>query len=383
MSYHVDFRGPLGKVKTLADGGLRVYARLARTGIQTYTYSDGRTVRENRPESEVFAEDSLDTFRGAALTVQHPTSKVNPASWRASVVGHVSDTVAKDGNFVGAELYIKDADTIKRIQSGELVEISCGYDCQMVPHPGRTDSGEEFDASQAKIKINHVALGPANWGRAGRDVRLYLDSDKSESAIIGYSETPREDSTTMTDEEKKAKAEADKKEAEARKAAAEAEAKKAEEVAVEKAAAEAEAKAKEAAAVAPAPEPGTTKEPGNIDSADAVKFDALVDERLEVLDSARKVLGSDYSHKGKSTAQIRREAVESKGVKCDGRSDEYILGRFEVLVEEAIKQDAADSALAGVRTEASKIVDKKDMAEEARDRMTRENAEAWKKKGKK
>ena len=384
MSFHVDFRGPLTGAKTMPDGTLRVKAHLARTGIQTYNYSDGRTVREYRDASEVFSEDSLDTFRGATLTVVHPNAKVEPRLWRSVAVGHVGDDARRDGDLLAATLYIKDDSTIARVKSGELVEISCGYDCKMVPEAGRTDSGEEYDARQTQVRANHVALGPANWGRAGRNVRLYLDSKETQpdSASIAFS-TTSEDSSTMTDEEKKAKAEADKKAAEA-KAKEEADRKESE-LAAEKALAEQAAKVPavtpEAVPAPTQPEPGQVKPPGNIDSADAVKFDSAVDERLEVLDSARKVIPG-FDHKGKSNAQIRREVVEAKGLKTDSKSDDYVTARFDSLVEEALKQDAADGALGNVRTVASNPVVKTDKAESAREKMVRENNEAWKNKTK-
>lgn len=383
MNFRVDFRGPLGKAQLLSDGSLKVPAYLARTGVQEYTYSDGRRVREHRPAEHVFSQSSLDSFKGLALTVQHPGAKVDPSNWKSVSVGHVGEDVRQEGQLVAASLYIKDADTIKRIQSGELVEISNGYECKMVPTPGKNDAGEDFDAIQTEIVGNHVALGPANWGRAGRNVRLYLDSKEvlSESASIAFSNP--EGITTMTDEEKKAKAEADKKAADA-KAQAEAERKESE-AAAEKAQAELEAKrVAEAPVQEPVvtqPEPGTPKPPGNIDSADAVKFDSMVDERLEVVENARRIL-PELSHKGKSNAEIRREVVEAKGLKTDSKSDDYVSARFDALLEEALRQDAADNAIGSVRQEARTVSEKKDQIETAREKMVRENNEAWKNKTK-
>ncbi|TXH10111.1 MAG: DUF2213 domain-containing protein [Hyphomicrobiaceae bacterium] len=393
VNFRIDFRGPLGKAQLLSDGSLKVPAFLARTGVQDYTYSDGRKVREHRPAEQVFSQSSLDTFKGLAVTVQHPNAKVDPSSWKTVSIGHVGDDVRQEGDHVAASLYIKDAETIRKIQSGELVEISNGYECKMVAQPGRNDAGEEYDAIQTDIVGNHVALGPSNWGRAGRNVRLYLDSKEAntESAIIAFSSEDSE----MTDEEKKAKAEADKKAAEdkakaeaASKAKEEAERKESE-AAAEKAEKEALAKAEaektgEAPAgdQTPAPESGQVKLPGNIDSADAVKFDAAVDERLEVVANARRIMGEDFAHKGKSNAQIRAEVVSAKGVKCDGKDDSYVAARFDALIEAAVKQDAADNALGNLREDANKTTTKLDKAEEARANMVKANTEAWKNKSK-
>lgn len=396
MNFRIDFRGPLGKAQVLSDGSLKVPAFLARTGVQDYTYSDGRKVREHRPAEQVFSQSSLDSFKGLAVTVLHPSAKVDPANWKSVSIGHVGEDVRQEGSLVAASLYIKDAETIRRIQANELVEISNGYECKMVAQPGRNDAGEEYDAIQTDIVGNHVALGPSNWGRAGRNVRLYLDSKETntESAIIAYS-NPHEDSD-MTNEEK-AKAEADKKAAEdkakaekeaASKAKEEAERKESE-AAAEKAEKEALAKAEAEKTGQPpageqtqAPEPGQVKQPGNIDSADAVKFDAAVDERLEVVANARRIMGEGFAHKGKSNAQIRAEVVSAKGVKCDGKDDSYVAARFDALVEEVTKQDAADNALGNLREDANKTTTKLDKAEEARANMVKANSEAWKNKSK-
>lgn len=391
MNFRVDFRGPLGKAQLLSDGSLKVPAYLARTGVQDYTYSDGRKVREHRPADQVFSQASLDTFKGLAVTVQHPNAKVNPSNWKTVSIGHVGEDVRQEGNLVAASLYIKDADTIARIQSGELVEISNGYECKMLATPGRNDAGEEYDAIQTEIVGNHVAIGPNNWGRAGRNVRLYLDSASAESANIAY------EVVEMTDAEKKAKAEQEKKEAED-KAKAEADAKaKADKEAADKAAAEKleseqaaekaqkEAEAKAALETPPTPpEPGEVKQPGNIDSANAVKFDAAFDERLELVQQASRIMGESFSHKGKTNTQIRAEVVTAKapGVKLDGKSDDYVAARFDSLLEAAEKQDAADNALGGLRESASKPVTKTDKAEDARANMVKANNEAWKNKSK-
>lgn len=356
----------------MPDGSLKVRAHLARTGIQNYTYSDGRLVREYRDPKEVFSETTLDSFRGASLTVQHPTSKVHPKSWRGVTVGHVAEDVRQDGELMAATLYIKDQDAIERVKSGELVELSCGYECEMVPESGKTDTGEEFDAKQTRIIGNHVALGPANWGRAGRNVRLYLDD--GETAILDVA-TSIEDSMTK---EQEAKAAADKKAAD--EAQALADKKLADEAAAAEAAKVVVPPAPLEAPVAPVLETPQVKGPGNIDSVDAVKVDSLVDERLEVVATARRIVGDSFDHKGKTNAQIMAEVVAAKlpNLKLDGRDPSYVQSRFDSLAEAQVKQDEADQVLGATRVAAGNPVPKKDQAEDARTRMIAEGLNAWK-----
>lgn len=146
---------------------LRVPAAITKPGIFDY----GR-VRDFRPEEEVFDEESMASLAECPITIYHEGTEIDPANWEEHAVGHVSASgIHRDGDFLVASLVISDADIIKRIKAGELVEISAGYKCKME----RVDN-EEYEFVQRKIRYNHVTLLPRGQGRAGRDVQLRLDS---------------------------------------------------------------------------------------------------------------------------------------------------------------------------------------------------------------
>lgn len=149
--------------------------------MQVYRQADGTERREYRPASEVFAERSLATYRGAPVTHLHPAERgdaaaVTPDNFRRLAVGHVGDTVGHTDSHVTAEVVVNDADTIRRIEQGFARELSCGYSCDFDPTPGVTPSGEPYDGTQKNIQINHVALGPPGWARAGSSASLRLDA---------------------------------------------------------------------------------------------------------------------------------------------------------------------------------------------------------------
>ena len=146
-------------------GGIRVPAALARTGVQEYRRADGSIVREYRPHEEVFHKDAVASFENAPLTIGH-VNEVNPDNWGGCAVGHVIGAPKQDGKFLAAETQIMRADAIKRVESGELKELSCGYEVEIDPTPGVTTDGERYDAIQRSIRGNHVALLPAGAGRA-------------------------------------------------------------------------------------------------------------------------------------------------------------------------------------------------------------------------
>lgn len=169
--------------RVLGDGSIAIPCRIARTGILEYTYDEpegeaagGRTVREYRSPDEVFDRKSLDSFKGITVCNDHPNGEVDPSNWKGTAIGHIGDTVEPDGIFVRGEVIVKDGASIQDAKDGKLRELSAGYTCGIIEEPGVAPDGEPYDAIQVGILANHVALGPAGWGRSGGDVRLYLDS---------------------------------------------------------------------------------------------------------------------------------------------------------------------------------------------------------------
>ncbi len=155
-------------------GGIAVPAALTRTGIFVYRKADGSTIRELRHPEEVFQADSLASLAHAPLTIGH-VAQINPDNWQKHSVGHVAGEAKQDGRLVTAEVRIQHGDAVKQVESGDLKELSCGYDVELDPTPGMWN-GERYDAVQRKPRYNHVALLPEGSGRAGPEVSLRTDS---------------------------------------------------------------------------------------------------------------------------------------------------------------------------------------------------------------
>jgi hypothetical protein len=177
--------GSVGDRKRTPQGGLIAPSNLTRTGVFEYRMPDGSRRRELRHPDDVFAPDSLATYSGAPVTVDHP-GRVGPSNWKTHAVGHVGgrDTINRNGDFVSGEVHIQHGDAMERAESGELREISCGYTCDIDPTPGHY-LGQPYDVSQRKIRMNHVALGPRGWGRMGSDTKMHLDSATAVSGEVG------------------------------------------------------------------------------------------------------------------------------------------------------------------------------------------------------
>ncbi|MCA9508972.1 MAG: DUF2213 domain-containing protein [Myxococcales bacterium] len=169
-----DFNGSPTSFKRTPQGFLRVKARLSKTGV--FAYHNGR---EYRSEEEVFRADSLASLKGAPVTDLHPSEKgfdglLTPSNAKEHIVG-ITEDVERDGHYVRGSLLIFHQDAIEAIEKGERKEISLGYKCRLEPTQG-TVNGETYDSIQRDIIVNHVAIGPKGWGRAGPDCAIRTDS---------------------------------------------------------------------------------------------------------------------------------------------------------------------------------------------------------------
>lgn len=156
------------------DGYLVADARIARTGIQSYLGGEvGRPdmarVRVYRPGAEVFSRETLKSAAHRPVTNDHPPDLVTAENWKQHAVGQTGDEVRGEGIFLRVPLMVSDASAIRDIEAGKR-ELSAGYTCELDFTPGRTPSGEAYDAIQKNIRLNHVAI--VARGRAGAEVRI-------------------------------------------------------------------------------------------------------------------------------------------------------------------------------------------------------------------
>lgn len=131
---------------------------LARTGKQEYTkddcYEDGdeTKIMVDRTEKQVFDPKTLASFENVPLTIEHPEKDVDPDNYNSLAVGYVRDihkgTYENEPVMMGT-IVITDSEGIEKVETGELTNLSCGYDCTITKgeHPEQID-----------IRGNHIAL---------------------------------------------------------------------------------------------------------------------------------------------------------------------------------------------------------------------------------
>lgn len=143
---------------------------VARTGILTYTNADGSIRKELRLAEDVFHTDSLKSFIGKPITVDHPKNLLTAKDVGKVQVGTMLGQGRQDGENVKVDLVIHQPDRI-----GERRQLSLGYDVDLDETPGEWE-GQRYDAVQRNIRVNHLSI--VKRARAGATARLNMDSDE-------------------------------------------------------------------------------------------------------------------------------------------------------------------------------------------------------------
>ena len=348
---------PIDKYELTPEGYLRAWATIARTGVQMYTDADGSIRREYRPEGEVASPESLASFAGKAITLEHPPVLLDSANTKDYQIGFSGTEVVYDDGFVRAVMTITDEEAIKRIMRGDAKEVSAGYRVNYEATPGVTDSGENYDGIQKEINGNHIAV--VRRGRAGPQVKLHLDRlDAADPSLFTPIEEPSMTAKVNFDgaefEVTESVALAVTKEREDAKKSYEDMKKmydgmmaKASEMKEEMDSMQKDMQGKtdsaEGRADALAEEVESLKL--DLDAAKQVNVDSLVEERIALIDKARTSLDSAFDFTGLSARQIMEASIKATRGDADlsERSDDYVTAMFDTLAESAPRGDSAST----------------------------------------
>lgn len=318
------------------NGYLKVPGRVAMAGnVQQYLASElGFTdrapndlVTAYRPHESVFDPASLATYDNADITVEHPDKMVDSASYPSVSVGHVISPGRPEGDFVVADLLIKDQSAIDAIEGGKA-ELSAGYDVEYIHQPGTAPDGTQYEFIQSGIVVNHVAL--CDRARAGHMARLF-DHHTAQEAEMSHKVTL--DSGVKVEV-------ADEATQSLIQTTLDSLRKRAEDAENEKKAAEDEKEKAEAKADASDEELEELKKKTSEDA-----ISGRVSEVISAMDSARKVAGDEFTCDSVLPLEIMRASLDSAKVSCkrheswDKAPEAYVQAAFDVAVE---KKEAED-----------------------------------------
>ena len=133
---------------------------ISRVGSFEYTSLEagglpgkGGRVMLTRSADELFSPETMASFEGKPIVIGHGRF-ADPKNWKEISLGHVQNVRRGEGaqsDLLLADLLLQDERGIQLVESGELEEVSCGYDAETV------GDGEGL-GHQVGIVGNHVAL---------------------------------------------------------------------------------------------------------------------------------------------------------------------------------------------------------------------------------
>lgn len=163
-------KGQIGSKRSMTPEGFLVChdVPIARVGQQIYAAYEvpvePNMVGEvfiDRPAEEVFRDETVASFNGKPVTIEHPDEFVTPDNWRELSCGVTMNARAGQGldqDVILADLLITGRDAIKLVMDDGIREVSAGYEADYEQiEPGR--------GVQRNIIANHVAL--VAMGRCG------------------------------------------------------------------------------------------------------------------------------------------------------------------------------------------------------------------------
>ncbi len=324
------------RCQVTSEGFLTCTANVTRTGVFDYLDDTGNTVRELRSPEEVFANESLATLRMIPVTFLHPEEKrVTVDNNRRLNVGMTGENVTHDNEFVTVTVKVTDKSVVDHIlerhAKGQDVELSCGYEAEVLPISGEHPTEGRYDAVQKNIRYNHLSIVPR--GRAGHNVKLKLDAKQKEHVMFKFiKKALKLDGFTMDAIEAEVPAEArslvERMGAKLDEAVEVIRDRAARIVELTKKADEAQAK------IDTLTEEVDKLKADNAALADPAgeKIQAVIADRKALEDVATKV---DVKTDGLSDQAVKVAVItkQSPGFKADGRSADYIDARFDAVVE--------------------------------------------------
>lgn len=315
-----------GSAKRTDEGYIEDKPVVTRTGVFPYLNPDGTIRHELRHPIDVYAADSLATLALLPVTNGHPAERVTADNAKVLAVGCTGERADVDGADVRIMMRVTDAAAVSVVDNGRR-ELSCGYTVDLIEGPGVYD-GKPYTHRQTNIRYNHLAL--VDRARVGSTARLNIDgAEQIQDETETGGKTPRKDQAAMR------KVNIDGIEYDAAPEVANALTKA--QAAITQANADAAAATKRADTMEAERDAAIEKakqlEAAN--NADAIA--AGVKSRLALVSAAASVLPKEVADKLEtmSDADIRTAVIKaaSPEANLDGRSDDYIIARYDAAVE--------------------------------------------------
>lgn len=161
------------------DGIMTVKACILKEGV--FPYLAGEFI-ENAPNpnekvevfipASEFTEDALKSGEGNDVIVgDHIWRTAENSMNDGHTVGSIAGILTNQNGKIFCKLRIEDKETVEKVRTKELVEISAGYRADFQQEDGEYN-GTPYKYRQGHIVFNHILLLPAGEGRCGSDVKV-------------------------------------------------------------------------------------------------------------------------------------------------------------------------------------------------------------------
>lgn len=314
-------------IQETKEGYLTVRAPVTKPGVFPYMRGDGSMHMEAKLPENLFSADTIQSLNAKPVTDDHPKVPVNASNYKELSVGTTHTDAAVSDNKLFVSFTITDSKTIQKVKSGKR-ELSLGFESELVEEEG-TYGGERYDAVQKSVIINHLAI--VDEGRVGPDISIRGDSmaymiDSKTNKYEGGSKNMATIKVDSKEYEVDSAVKSHMTALEAKVEAANAKAEKVDSL-------EGERDGLKAKVTQLEEELEEAKE----NTVSEEEIDKAVEERAELVDSAKTFLGDSYDFKGKTSREIKEEVVKTSIDSFDAKdkSDDYVNGFFESLAKTA------------------------------------------------
>ena len=156
------------------NGAMIAPATIARTGIMEYSAGQLGKLFEDMPptklikvmtrEEDLFCADSLESYRGAPITIGHPEDDVTPENAADLQHGNLDGVPLRDGDQLAGMLMLNTEKVLALVEAG-VDQLSSGHDAKLIRLSDEDAARLGYHAYKTNIRCNHIAVVPS--GRAG------------------------------------------------------------------------------------------------------------------------------------------------------------------------------------------------------------------------
>lgn len=336
---------------------------IARVGVFPYLHADGTWTYEAKLPEEILSDSTVESANNKPVTNDHPVDDgknvlVDKFNSRQYAKGFTADNAHIEGDTLKVGLTVMDPQLIDAIQNDGKQELSIGFQTDVVPESGEY-KGTKYDSVQRNIQINHVAV--VDKAREGHNIRITGDS-----AQMAVNDKPRKEKEMAKDNKKNTLDDADNGKSSSTSSNTPSSSSSSSDD-KDKQIADLKQQVKDLQAQLANKNSNSNDEDDSDDSKDTSKskpkpksksdsidaeieklkaerdkykakvegdsFNNAFDERIELIDDAKKILGDSYDFKGKSNKQIKIDFIKKADstIDVDDKPDAYYDGILEVI----------------------------------------------------